>query len=312
MHHVSNYLENDFLQILHQAVAPVLFVENSDLGTRGSLLNLPELCCAAVYDRSEVATAFNTTWQVLYTALHILDTVEDNDTTQALWSRWGSGASINISTGLLAQVGLTLVELEQRAVPSEVAHQLRSDVYSTLLRMASGQHADLTFTEPGLDHCWSIAEAKSGAFFALGCRAGARLANVPAERVAQFGQYGASLGMLIQIGDDLDALSVNNTSSQDVRIWPRWTLPVAYAMSVTSEKEKDDLRSLLQHAVFDSGAAAKVRTCVLECGAAVYLAVEAQRYHQRAVTALFAATEPSPARDQLNALLFRCSPLVNM
>lgn len=178
-----------YLQLLHSAVAPQAHVPPSD--DVPSLRSLAGLCCAAAGGVPEDAESFTMAWWQLYAALHVLDSVEDGDVVDAPWSQWGPGPAINVSTGLIASVGIALGELE-RTTTHQAAHAIRDDVFRTLLRMAAGQHADLTLHEPTLEQCWRIAEAKSGIFFALACRSGAQLATAMAETMADFGELGCS------------------------------------------------------------------------------------------------------------------------
>jgi geranylgeranyl pyrophosphate synthase len=279
-------------------------------GQRASpLAALPGLCCAAAGGERGRAEALADAWTLLYRTLHLLDSLEDADEPDALWMRWGSGAAINISTGLLASLGLILSGLEQAGADHTAAQAIRQDFFQTLLRMASGQHADLTLYEPSLEQCWRIAEHKSGVFFALACRVGARLHTAEAARIERFGQFGLRLGILIQIGNDLDGLWPKAGGASDLAVWPRWTLPVAHAMAVLDAAERERLRAALRAAPSDAQAEAEARRLIISAGAVFYLVAEGQRHQQLARAALEAAALPSQARDELLALLHRITPM---
>ena len=100
------------------------------------------------------------------------------------------------------------------------------------LRRCSGQHADLTRPERTLEQCWHISEAKSGVFFALACRAGARLATPSEKPLQAFGEFGLHLGLLIQIKNDAGGLAASPGHRSDLEAAIHATLPIAYALHV--------------------------------------------------------------------------------
>jgi geranylgeranyl diphosphate synthase, type I len=273
-----------------------------------SLVDLVALCCAGSGGSTQSSQPLALAWNVLYTALYLLDGAEDGDLGDGPWSGWGLGAAINLSTGLLATTGLLLSRLEGAGVSAPIAEIIRVDFFGTLLSMTAGQHQDLTVAEPTLEQCWRIAEAKSGCLFALACRSGALVAGGDRELAARCGEFGRLLGLLIQIGDDLDDLWPKANKPSDLS-GGRWTLPLAYAMMVLPSAEQARLRELLRAAPADPEAEAKARSQILAVGAALYLATESRRLHERARETLCAALPDSPARDRLLELLESYTPL---
>jgi len=267
------------------------------------LLSLPGLCCEAAGSDRAQAAVIATAWRLLYEAAYWLDQVQDGEIQADPASGQGPGPAINIAIGLMTSAGLALCALEEGAANFETARAIRSDFYRTGLKMCAGQHADLTVREPTLEHCWQIAEAKSGEFFALACRAGARLADDDAARLERFSKFGYQLGVLIQIGDDLSGLGPAAGERSDLATGQRWTLPVAYAMSVLPAREREQLRQQLKAAPTDVAAEAEVRRRLIESGAVLYLIVEAERHRRKAEAALLKAAPPSRARDELLTLL---------
>jgi geranylgeranyl pyrophosphate synthase len=276
------------------------------------LTALPGLCCVAAGGEPQRTEVFTAAWTLLYAALHLLDSVEDGDVPDASWAHWEAGAAINLSTGLLASAGAVLGGLEGAGANHATAHVIRDDFFRTLLQMTAGQHADLTLAEPTLEQCWQIAERKSGIFFALACRSGARLHTVDPPLVETFSEFGLRLGLLIQIGDDLEGLRMKEGAPSDLVAWPRWTLPAAYAMAVTSPVERERLRSALQAAPADPDAEAEARRLIVAAGAILYLVAEVQRHQRRAQAALLRAASSSSARDDLMALLRRYTPMAEL
>ncbi|HEX6289394.1 MAG TPA: polyprenyl synthetase family protein [Herpetosiphonaceae bacterium] len=277
-------------------------------GARSALMELPSLCCEAAGGLRQRAQPVTTAWNLLYFALHMLDTLEDGDRPDASWFHWGIGAAINITTGLLATSSRALDRLEQTGVSASVAQAIRHDFNRTLFTMCVGQHHDLTLQEPSLEQCWQIAEAKSGAFFALPCRAGARLAGANAQTVRLFGNVGLHLGMLIQIGDDLSGLWSTDEAASDLVSGRQSMLPIVYALHTASADDCQLLRSCLQQAVGNPEAEATARQLIINSGAVLYLMTEAQRHAEQAQRLLASMSLPSAPRKALQALLDRSNP----
>jgi geranylgeranyl diphosphate synthase type I len=292
-----------YVDALREAVLPKLSHTSGALPSAPSLISMPALCCAAVGGDQQDAEIVAAAWALLYTALHLLDSVEDADACDEPWAQAGTGAAINLSTGLIASAGSMLCELEQHGMRPDTAQDIRRNFFQTLLHMTGGQHTDLTLPEPTLAQCWQIAASKSGAWFALGCYAGARVVTDDTLRLERFRQFGQHLGILVQIGDDLDGLWPEPSARSDLVNWPRWTLPVAYAMTVIDAAERALLRDCLCAASTDSAAEAEARSITIKAGAVLYLAVEAHQHYEAAHRALLDATFPSTMRDALLTLL---------
>ena len=160
-------------------------------GSTPSLL-LPILCCQAAGGDEDQATAIAAAWFLLYLAAKVLDDVEDGDVHQGPWSAMGAPQAINAATGLIFASQLALARLPRLGADRELALFLLEDFNHTTLRMCAGQQADLTegsqtsrrlaerlnlreVEQLPLERYFWIAGAKSGEFFALACRAGARI-----------------------------------------------------------------------------------------------------------------------------------------
>jgi geranylgeranyl pyrophosphate synthase len=238
--------------------------------------------------------------------LHILDDIEDGDAPGEFGRHRDASQMLNASTGLLLSGSLLLQDLGRRGFSDALIGELTDDLHRSILRMCGGQHSDLTQTEASLEAAWRIAELKTGAFFALACRMGARLATDDPERLGAFSEYGHHLGILIQIGDDWGDLWPQAGQS-DLARGSAVTLPVAYALDVLSQGERDRLRAALKAAQASPDAEAEALGLIEGAGAELYLATQAVLHQQRAGAALERACPPSGARDELAVLLDRIS-----
>jgi geranylgeranyl diphosphate synthase type I len=297
-----------YLDALHTSL-PQQPLPQTDQRQAPSLMNLPRLCCAVAGGDPQQSQALVAAWEILYTALHLLDSIEDGDRPDGAWAQWGMGPAVNITTGLLASSNQALEELVDSAVSAQTARAIRSDFNQTLLTMCAGQHDDLTMRRPTLDECRQIAEAKSGRFFALASRSGARLATDDQQVIERFGEFGFHLGMLIQIGDDLSGLWSTEEAFSDLQSGERWTLPVAYAMSTASAEDRSALQAYLQAAAADSVAEELARRLIIKSGAVFFMLAEARRHYLHAQTILLQLAPSTADRDALLALLDAYMPV---
>lgn len=295
-----------YLEAMRGIVAPRA---EAATGKAVSILDLPLLCAQALGGQPQVSAIVTSAWQMLYSALHLLDNIEDNDTPDRTWTRWGTGATLNLTTGLLASTSLTLDLLEDQQIAASALRAICRDFHQTVLEMCGGQHDDLTLSEPTLEDCWRIASAKSGRFFELACRAAARSAAASPSVAEQFGAFGQHLGVLTQITDDISGLWSWERSESDLRQVQRWTLPVAYAMSVLDPAARGQLQALLAAAGTDAAAEATAREMIIASGALLYLTTQAQAHHQAAIELLQQITQPSATQTALRALLQQSAPV---
>jgi geranylgeranyl diphosphate synthase type I len=245
---------------------------------------------------------------MLYAALHILDDVEDGDAGDAFGPRCEASQRLNASTGLLLSATLILDELRERGVPRATITLLQADLQRTVLGMCGGQHDDLTLDESSLERAWQIAELKSGAFFSLACRLGARLATDDPHRLGAYALYGHHLGLLIQVGDDWSDLRPQKGSS-DLARGHAATVPVAYALEVLSGKKRARLCAALAAAPESPDAEAEALRLIEGAGAELYLVTQSVLHQRQAALALEKACPRSGARDELAQLLGRMSVL---
>lgn len=274
---------------------------HSDSSQPLPFLLLPSLCCEAAGGKPERTVGAAAAWVLLYTAAHLLDDVEDGDITD------DSAPTINVATGLIFTALQTLTDLRRSEIADQTVLQVIDEFTEVVLKMCGSQHADLVEVNPSLERCWKIGEAKSGAWFALGCRTGAILADTTDELIECYSQFGYHLGMLVQISDDLRGIWALDGKRSDLAA-RKWTLPVAYTWEVTPPATRERLLGWLAKAPRDPAAEAGARGLIEECGAPLYLTVEAERHHRRAEATLRAATPVESVRDQLTDLLNRIKP----
>ena len=137
--------------------------------------------------------------ELLHNASLVLDDVQDNDEMRrgraSIWRTFGRSQAINLGTFLIAQ---------STALAARLPHI--SPLFAATLREATaGQSAEIDFhtTTPSLPAYEKMAEAKTGALFALAAQSVATLARLPDDLAATIGSSFARLGAAYQIQDDL-------------------------------------------------------------------------------------------------------------
>jgi len=261
---------------------------------------LPSLCCEVVGGPTPRAIPVMAAWYALMLAARILDDLQDGDTHGTLWARLGSARAVNVATGLILAAPLALLQLEQFGVKSDHLLALLKDTQRAALHACAGQR-DVLVQNEALEDRWEAAEAIAGEPFALACRAGAMVGDGTSSQVARLNEFGRHLGVLTQIGDDVS--DIWQASGRSDLTAGRETLPVLYAMTVSSPAARTQLRQLLDLAPHDAGAALRARQMLADQGALHALVFEAEVRRQQARGALHGVGADSPAKDQLLELV---------
>ena len=270
----------------------------------GRWVGLPGLCCQAAGGRIESTVEISAAWMLLYTAAHVVDTVEDDDPDPLINKLGGSGAAINTANGLFLSAISQLQSMHDNDIPEDLAVNITTDYLETILVMTSGQHLDLTVPQIDLNRWWQIAEAKSGGFFSLACRAGARLGTSDMQKVKSFSEYGFNLGLMLQILDDLEDFQLLLESKESAsRITLDRSLAAAYASDVLPDTTKDELKQLVRPGSSGAGELDKLIEILDDCGAGLYMVAELEKHYDLGIACLSEADPLSPAGEELESMI---------
>lgn len=264
----------------------------------------PGLCCQAAGGQVNWADTIAASWLLFYAAADLMDSIQDQDDPASWWSARGPAVALSASTGLFFWASSLLSETSGNERTASISTDLLSDFHHSFLQMSAGQYADLVQSQPSLDQYWQTASAKSGSFFALACRSGARIATQDPERVAAFGEFGQALGVLIQILDDLEDLQWLRDSSKAINMDQiTRSLPMVYALQVLPSLLRDQLMQTLKLAEKDPGAGQSVFDLIEKSGAVFFLLAEISRYRTLALDKLSLANPDSAAGEILKNLV---------
>ena len=282
-------------------------LDQDDLSSDKSLsrwVNLPGVCCQAAGGHTEWADDLAAAWILFYSAAHLMDKIQDQDQPDPWWQDLGPGIALSAATGLFFSASMALNQLTQNPQANSAAVDIIDNFNRNLLMMASGQYGELTGPPQSLDQYWVRAEAKSGIFFALACRNGARLATTNAGKLSGFHNAGNQIGLLIQILDDLeDILPIPGSNVAGQRKELAYSLPAVYTLTVSSSDVREQLKTLLGSARSDPVSAQEVIDLINQSGATTYVLFELNRISHEAHKAIHSAALPGAARDQLDELV---------
>ena len=291
----------EYIEAMHTVLARQFDQKEFDSEVWASL---PGLCCQAAGGSAQMAQPVAAAWLLYYAAAHLMDSLEDQDDPDPWWQSWGVGAAINIATGLYFSASLALQELSSLPLDAPTVRAVTMQILQPFLVMCSGQHQDLVGSEPTLEQYWRIAGAKSGEFFAISCRSGARLATDRVDSLRGFHQFGFNFGLLLQVLDDLKDYKdlSQHDRSVDGRILSR-SLPFVYVREVCANAVRERFDHLLARTASDPDAMNALTQIIEENGGTLYLMVELDKYRDLALAGLDTAGVQDQPRQALVAML---------
>ena len=293
------YREYIIRVISNQKRRPIVSDDNSSI--RG-LRELPTSVCMALGGKKVFAKQLNKAWELVYLAFHILDKIEDQEIDNKL-TQYDLGTVTNVTTGLILQAELILAKLNDRMEKAFGNKSCLLILFNQLaLGVCAGQHWDLSSSERELSQAWKVASGKSGNFFALGCKLGAYIATENIEQIKKLEEFGHCVGLLLQIANDVEGLWSQEEEVSDL-LQGKVTIPIAYALRVLPERERAVLRDYLNNPA--ANAEDDMRAMIIENGALVYLALEAEKIRQQAKSILTATALMQTKKDQLELVLER-------
>jgi len=250
---------------------------------------LPLLACQAAGAEPILATPA-AAWRALHLAAHILDDVEDGDT-----SFWGNGEStssqlINIATGFIAVANLSLMRASAFISLAQQRTLLQSFNRITM-QMAGGQYIDILPTKiHDMSAYFHYIGDKSGTFFALAIFSGAVCAAVDDNTSNRYYKFGYNLGIIVQLLNDLVGFYTEDGHCDLVT--GKYTLPVLFVEETAPESIQSTLQAILPKALHTQEARQQVRAIVKEQGGDAYMFAEITRYHALAINCLSPNDDP--------------------
>lgn len=289
-------LSNEYIEKL-LCILPGREIETQNESRLSQISRVPGICCQAAGGQTDWAQEVTASWFLLYLAAHLMDQVEDGDSPDDQTAGLSNGSRLNVASGLFFSATLLLNELFRPGAPcsKETAYRIAQDFYQGGLLTCDGQQLDLQTAIPTLAQYDDIVARKSGAFFALACRAGARLGTDDESVIEAFSNYGTQLGHLIQILDDIE--DIQKVARQQEPLDLSKTIPIVYALEVASDTEREKLLESLRQRSPQSIALAE------SCGAALFIATKYTQHRIIAERSLRMTRAPQEYQDRLMACI---------
>lgn len=186
-------------------------------------------------------TPFFLAWSTLHLATSRLDHLQDNDPPDQLGATGSPSMQYNLALSTYALATGLLDLLVRAGVPPHRILRLYRLWSTRLLRTAGGQHRDLALMNAAaegdlLEVYQQVAQAKSGAMFALAFGGTAMLLTDDRAVIDRYSAIGELFGTLVQYHDDiLDGAEQSSNAA---------TLPVALGAHARSDREQAAARNL--------------------------------------------------------------------
>ncbi|HJX28373.1 MAG TPA: polyprenyl synthetase family protein [Thermoanaerobaculia bacterium] len=224
-----------------------------------SVWELPFAACEAVGGSPEAALPGSAAILCSLISLHLVDDMLDDDPAGD-YHRLGAGPAANLALAFQAAGQQLLAE-----APQDTRSALQASLSRMALATAFGQSLDARELEDE-DEYWQVVGAKTSPLFGAAFAIGALLGGAPAALSAPLGRLGGSLGLCIQVSDDLlDALRTPAAAD-----WHRRPNNLALLYAMTADHPERDRFLELSARPDDPAALAAAQEILVRSGAASY------------------------------------------
>lgn len=241
---------------LTDAARYALGLDVEDRARRGKRIR-PVLCllaCTSLGGDPARAMPFAVASEILHNFLLIHDDIEDRDTKRrdrdTVWVRYGLAHGINAGDYLFAKTYAAVLDCRKAGADDVTLVKLIRLVTDAIVHTGEGQALDLDARgrrDVTLDEYRHIVVEKTGWYLAAPAVGGAILAGAADEIVAALGAFGAYIGPVFQIADDVIDLTEGKGRGErgsDIKEGKRSFLVVWTASRCTAE-ERDRMFGIL-------------------------------------------------------------------
>ena len=219
--------------------------------------SLVVLSSEAVGGTAEVAIKTAAAVELIHTFSLIHDDIMDKDEMRrgkpSVHVLWGESMAILAGDTLFSKAFETVLETPVNSISYERVLNALKTVVDSCIKICEGQASDMCFEgnfEVNEDEYMNMIYKKTGALIAAATRSGAILGGGNPEEVETLTEYGRLIGLAFQIQDDyLDFVSEEENLGKPVGsdiVEGKMTLMVVHALSNASNKDKEELISILK------------------------------------------------------------------
>ncbi len=185
-----------------------------------------------------------------FTLIH--DDIEDSDTQRhhrpTLWNIWGVPHAINTGDGLFALSRLTLWDVLNEGVESDVAVRLGAVLDKACLVLSEGQYLDISFEQQqdiSVAMYVDMIGRKTGTLMGCATEMGALLGTHDQKTIERLRRFGYAIGIAFQVRDDLLGVwasteELGKTPAGDIYRRKK-SLPILHALEHADERDRQYL-----------------------------------------------------------------------
>ncbi len=258
--------------------------------------------CRSLCGRVEHALPAGAALEFFAAALDVFDDLEDQDSGDALWRKYGQAQAMNAATALLMLAQSALVRLRVRGVDELIITRAMEALASAGTTACTGQHRDLQYESvPCISEAqyFKMTGMKSGALVECACRLGAVTAGSDDYTVEALGLFGRNLGMAAQITNDVGSIRLKGSGKSDIARRKK-ILPVIFALGHARPEERGWLAGVYSAGnPVDVDTEQRVIQLLQRSGAVHYSLVRAELFRQKAGRALEKARLPGPVNRKI-------------
>jgi geranylgeranyl pyrophosphate synthase len=242
---------------LDEAVRYALGLDIEEPAQRGKRVRpaLAVLTCEALGGAHEQVLPFAVAVELMHNCFLVHDDIEDGDTMRhgrpAVWSRYGLAHGVNVGDYLLARAfAVALRSLESGVAPPTVL-ALLDLLAQTFDHTIRGQALDInarTQAAVSIEDYMATVTEKTGHYLAAPIVGGAIVAGADPALLAAIRAYGAAVGPMYQIVDDLIDLTESKGRGErgaDIREGKKSFL-AASALTRLDPEKRDELLAILE------------------------------------------------------------------
>ena len=250
---------------------------------------LPIIVCEAISGNYKRAMPAAAAIQLFKAAAEVFDDIEDADSSDSLFAKYGLPIAVNTATLLLILAEKAITRLKKTGVADGMIVSIMDKINSYYIQACTGQHLDI-YLSPSMkiseDTYLRVAAMKSASQVECACYIGALLSMANQNLINLLSSFGHNLGMASQIANDVQGI----LQGKDI-IKRRITLPMIYALTETESKITESLKSAFFKRSEDISNPGQVRDILFNVGAIQYATIKMELYKQRALDTLLKAEE---------------------
>lgn len=316
----SSLVETELRRIVSDRGLPLYSMMEHHLGwpsedvasTAPASRPLGSLClasCESLAENTEAALPTAAAIELVQNFCEIHDDIQAGKISRngrdSVWWKWGPAQAINAGDGMHALARVALLGLGEHGIGPDRVFEAVKLLDKASLATCEGRFMDLEAQERldmSSDAYMKMAEAKAGSLYACSMEFGALAANAGAATRKSFADAGRSVGVAIQIADDMrqlgSGLDENAPPSEDF-MNKKKLYPVVRAFEIASPSERRTLGDYYFKRVLGPSDIQSLSAIISQLGVSEQAEREIDSRIAQAVEAIQEALPPGDRADEI-------------